>query len=37
MSSRRIESDIAQIALYAALIAVLGLLPKMNIPVAGGM
>ncbi len=29
--------SISQIALYAAIIAVLGLLPKFNIPVAGGI
>ncbi len=37
MSNRSIERDIAQIALYAALIAALGLLPKISIPVAGGI
>ncbi len=37
MSNRSIERDIAQIALYAALIAALGLLPKISIPLAGGI
>ncbi len=31
------SKSIAQIALYAAVIAVLGLLPKFNIPIAGGI
>lgn len=31
------DKTIAQIALYAALIAALGLLPKFNIPLAGGV
>lgn len=37
MSNRSIERDIAQIALYAALIAALGLLPKVSLPIAGGI
>lgn len=37
MSNRSIERDIAQIALYAALVAALGLLPKISIPIAGGI
>lgn len=37
MSNRSIERDIAQIALYAALVAALGLLPKISIPLAGGI
>ena len=37
MAKRSIERDIAQIALYAALVAALGLLPKISIPIAGGI
>lgn len=36
-SQRSLERDIAQIALYAALVAALGLLPKISIPIAGGI
>ncbi len=37
MSNPSTERTIAQIALYAALIAALGLLPKFAIPIAGGI
>lgn len=36
-TQRTLERDIAQIALYAALVAALGLLPKISIPLAGGI